>query len=266
MDTINSAIELATKLRNKDNNNNQEKIETLLAFIASRAVDTIHENNADLIADFIEKFIVVELKRFEKPKQINTVKFTTEYADGRKETRIDSFNDGLHGKGKTSIIINWLREKRFSTQQREKLSLKGMNNDGLHGTGKTSIVKPVSEKLDSSVSGNGHASTKTRKLYDDERDFIRTRFIELNGEFDDKKKYASELLETLGTDISVWQITGFVSALHREIAAGEMIVPNMPSYLSFLSNHRRMWARYNSIKYKNLRADNEKANMGTEIV
>jgi len=223
MDTINSAVELALKLRNKENNI-RESIESFLKIVANRAVDVIHEDNADLIANFIDKFIVVELKRLEKPAPVNPdVKFHTVYASN------------------------------------------------LNGSGKTTVVKPIqsedtSTKNKSGQSGNGHASTKTRKLGDYEKDTIRKRFIELNGEFDDKKKYASELLETLGTDISVWQITGFVSYLHREVAAGNMVVPDMPSYLAFLSNHRRMWTRYNSIKYKGLRAKKEADNLGTEIV
>ncbi len=224
MDTINNAVELAESLRNNKDNNNQEAIETFLAFVANRATDVTHKENADLIANFIDKFIVVELKRLEKPApaQINTVKLTTIYADKLHVT------------------------------------------DSQHGTGKTAVVK--TEPVKSGLSGNGHASTKTRKLGDEEKDFIRSRFIELNGEFEDKKKYASEILETLGTDISVWQVTGFVSSLHREIAAGEMVVPDMPSYLTFLSNHRRMWARYNSIKYKDMRREKEVANKGNEIV
>jgi hypothetical protein len=68
------------------------------------------------------------------------------------------------------------------------------------------------------------------------------------------KKSATAILPTLGNEVTVWQITGRISYLHREIAAARLNVPDMDKYMAFLQAHKELWAQYNSPKYQALRA------------
>lgn len=111
--------------------------------------------------------------------------------------------------------------------------------------------------LEVTRSGNGHTSEKIRDLYDNERDIIRAEFMKLNGQI--KEDACLEIQKKLGTEVAIFQVTGFVTYLHLQIAEGKFEVNNMPDYLMFLQEHRNRWATYNSPKYRTKRIENQAA-------
>jgi len=114
--------------------------------------------------------------------------------------------------------------------------------------------------------GNGHkVTTDLIKLNNTEKDNIRALFVRLNGIFEDCKKKCTDYMinhfvsewQSLGTvdRHSVFQLTGFVSYLHREVARGRFRVPDMPRYLLWLKNQYGLWSQYNSERYVHYREE-----------
>jgi hypothetical protein len=218
----------------------KDRLEAHLEWLKERAKDKAHENNGDVIADFVEKILVVELKRLDSKPEIFAQdieipdKVLAEPLLKMKESLDGAFNDFLSGKGITPPSGSTAPPSQPVPQTQP--------------AGSTTPVTGTQRK------GNGHAPGKKRKLNNPEKDNIKAEFMALNGEFEDAKKSCTALLPQMGTDVTVWQITGFVSYLHREIAANQLQVPDMDAYMKFIENHRRLWAQYNSQKYQNLRA------------
>jgi len=100
-------------------------------------------------------------------------------------------------------------------------------------------------------SGNGHKSEKKRPLSDSEKNFIRSEFMKLNGQFEEDA--CVSIKNKLDPDVAIFQVTGFVTYIHLQIARGEIEVPDMNSYLKFIQKHRNKWATYNSPKYQRMR-------------
>jgi len=223
----------------------KERLEAILEWVGKRAEDKAHENNADVIADFIEKFIVIELKRLENKNE--TISQDIEIPDevviqpllAMKDKMVEGFDEFLLTKGITPQS----------------------GGSKAPATGKTvsqtaTVAPSNSTGTKAPRNGNGHAINIKRKLNDTEKNEIRADFTRLNGEYEDAKKSCTVLLPHMGSEITVWQVTGFVSFLHREIASNGFTVPDMASYLKFLGNHKKLWAQYNSPKYQALRAKN----------
>lgn len=81
--------------------------------------------------------------------------------------------------------------------------------------------------------GNGHSTTKKRRLQGDEKDTIRKFFIFQNGQIGDDD--CVELLKNQQwADLSIFQITGFVSYLHREAARGRIHIRDKQAYHQFV--------------------------------
>lgn len=223
----------------------KERLEAILNWVASRAEDKAHKNNGDIIADFIEKFIVFELKRLENKNE--SISQDIEIPDSvviqpllaMKDKMVEGFDEFLQTKGIMAV---------------SKTSQSGVNSNP--AMTQTATAPPPTTKNSTPRNGNGHAVGIKRKLNSLEKDNIRADFKQLNGEYEDQKKSCTALLPQMGTEITVWQITGFVSFLHREIAAGRFEVDDMDSYMNFLERHKQLWAQYNSQKYQNLRASN----------
>ena len=224
----------------------KERLEAVLEWVGKRAEDKAHENNGDVIADFIEKFIVIELKRLENKNE--TISQDIEIPDevviqpllAMKNKMVEGFDEFLLTKGITT------------PQSGGSTAAPATGNT----VSQTATAPPPSTGGTSPRNGNGHVANIKRKLNDTEKDEIRADFLRLNGEYEDSKKSCTVLLPHMGSEITVWQITGFVSFLHREIASNNFSVPDMDSYMKFLENHKKLWAQYNSPKYKNLRAGN----------
>ena len=226
----------------------KERLEALLNWIAKRAEDKAHKNSGDIIADFIEKFIVFELKRLENKNE--SISQDIEIPDSvviqpliaMKDKMAEGFDEFLQTKGIMKVS---------KTSQSGRNSIPAMTQ--------TATAPPLTTPppfTNSTRNGNGHKPGIKRKLNNTEKDNISADFKRLNGEYEDQQNSCTALLPQMGTEITVWQITGFVSYLHREIAAGRFEVDDMDSYMKFLETHKQLWAQYNSQKYQNLRTQN----------
>jgi len=223
----------------------KEKLTTFLEYLKIRAKDKIHENNGDIIADFVENVLVVELKRLESNPE--TFEQTIDIPDDvlmepimkMKESLDGVFNDFLSGKGITPPPQSGTSSPQTDPQ--------------------TSPV-PLTAKevtIPKSRNGNGHKKKKVRDLNNSDRSVIDQEFQAVNGEFQDSEKYATNIiLPKLPSEIHIWQVTGRISHLHREIASGRLKVGDMDSYMQFLEKHKDLWAQYNSDKYKGYRTKN----------
>jgi hypothetical protein len=216
----------------------KDRLEALLEWLKKKAKEKAHENNGDVIADFVEKILVVELKNLDsKPETFaQDIEVPDEVMAApllkMKESMDTAFNDFLTGKGITPQSGNTTPQVAPQTQP----------------------AQPSVATVSTPKNGNGHEAKKKRDLEDSERNVIDTEFQALNGEFEDAKKSATAILPTLGNEVTVWQITGRISYLHREIAAARLNVPDMDKYMAFLQAHKELWAQYNSPKYQALRA------------
>ena len=226
----------------------KSRLEAFLDYIEKRAKDKAHDNNGDVIADFVEKFIVIELKRLENDKEIIEQEIEipdqvlAEPLKAMKDKIIAGFDEFFTEKGITAA----------ATESGE--TAKVSQTAATAAAPPPQATKPTTPTAPKAArTGNGHQTAFVRKLNDPEKDIIRTDFLRLNGQYEDAKKSCTLLLPQLGAEITVFQITGFVSYLHREIASGQLKVADMDAYMAFLEKHKDMWAQYNSAKYQNLR-------------
>ena len=97
---------------------------------------------------------------------------------------------------------------------------------------------------------------KTRNLKDDERTTMRVYFIQKEG-----RVYGDDCVELktmLSPDLSLWQVTGFISLLHHEVAEGKIKPANLSLYEDWLKVQYEagLWARYSNPKYVEARDKN----------
>lgn len=99
--------------------------------------------------------------------------------------------------------------------------------------------------------GNGHKKEKVRDLYDSEKAKIQAWFELLNGCI--APDACVEFKKNLDDDVKIFQITGYVTALHGTVKRGLIVLRNMEVYETYLRGHRNLWTSYNSPKYVALR-------------
>lgn len=117
----------------------------------------------------------------------------------------------------------------------------------------TSVV--IRPKITRNRVGNGHKSEMVRKLNDQERDLIRSVFIAKNGQIEEDD--CVTIKPSLGEDIAIFQITGFVSYLHRDVAIARTQLRDLTAYKTWMANkYAGLWTQYNSDKVRRLRQHN----------
>lgn len=84
---------------------------------------------------------------------------------------------------------------------------------------------------------NGHKASMKRKLEEQEKDFIRSQFINLNGII--YEDVCIKIHKELGKEVTIFQVTGFITLLHRYVAKGEIELRDMGSYLTALDERRQ---------------------------
>ena len=98
-----------------------------------------------------------------------------------------------------------------------------------------SVKKPVQSVQSNSLipvqSGNGHKSEKVNALEEWEKDLIRSEFIKLNGEI--LRDTCLDIKKKLNKDTAIFQVTGFVSLLHKYALKGEINLPCLDRYYNF---------------------------------
>lgn len=223
----------------------KERLEKFLSWLKKRAEDKVHKNNGDIIADFVEKVVVVELKRLENDTETITEEIEipnevmTEPLKEMKKRFDKTFKDFMEGNGIDSSEN--VTEDEMSEADKQ---LKAMEREG--------PISPETEKQLRAMerkprNGNGHEKKKKRELTDNERDTIRSEFMALNGQIIDDACVA--IKNNLDPEVAIFQITGFVTSLHKEVREGKTTLKNMNAYEEFLQKHRALWATYNSPKY-----------------
>ena len=121
------------------------------------------------------------------------------------------------------------------------------------------IVQPQRRAYKKRV-GNGHKSTKTRDLMDSDRVLMRDQlFFPQNGQIDDDDCLTFK--DKLPEEVAVFQITGYISVLHRYVAEGRIQVMNLEAYEQWMSSKYggSLWARYNDSKFVAVRIRNQEA-------
>jgi len=107
--------------------------------------------------------------------------------------------------------------------------------------------KPLAVVLETS-NKNHHSVAKRRPLSDDEKELIRNKFIAFNGMI--SNNLCTEMMKSLGEDISVFQVTGYIVTLHKKVMEGQIDLRDLKSYKNYLNAHRAKWATYKSAKYQ----------------
>jgi hypothetical protein len=116
-------------------------------------------------------------------------------------------------------------------------------------------VVEASKPVDPSIptgSKNGHKVQKVRDLLDHERDILRGEFLYKNGITNEDDCVAIRE-DRMGPEVAIFQVTGFFTYLHAEVAKGKLTLKDMPAYLDHLMSMRALYARYNSPKYVAMR-------------
>lgn len=233
----------------------RERLEKFMEWLKKRAEDKIHENNGDIIADFVENVVVVELKRLENDSEIITEdieipnEVMAEPLKAMKKQVDKAFKDFIDGNGLNSEESDDEKETESEPGDEEETE---SEPEAAPISGRGSSPKTTVSKVSKPRNGNGHESKKKRPLTDPERNIIRSEFTALNGQIEEDA--CVKIKERLDSEVSIFQVTGFVTYLHKEIAMGKDTVGDMDSYLEFLQEHRNLWARYNSDKYIKMRA------------
>lgn len=117
----------------------------------------------------------------------------------------------------------------------------------------------IQPRITRNRTGNGHKSEMVRKLNDSERNWLRAAFLRKNGQIeeDDCVTFKGQMISDC---IAIFQITGFISYLHRDVAQGRTIVRNLPAYLNWMqTKYGTLWAQYNNPRFTAMRNQNQAA-------
>jgi hypothetical protein len=125
----------------------KDRLEALLEWLKKKAKEKAHENNGDVIADFVEKILVVELKNLDsKPETFGQdIEVPDEVLAApllkMKESMDTAFNDFLTGKGITPQSGNTTPQVAPQTQP----------------------AQPSVATVSTPKNGNGHEAKKKRE-------------------------------------------------------------------------------------------------------
>ena len=116
----------------------------------------------------------------------------------------------------------------------------------------------IQKQVATTTKTSNHAGVNfKRSLTEQEEVTIKVEFLKLNGIFEPNKKDCTRIRNLIGGAVTVFQVTGYVTRLHKEVMSGELIVPNRATYLASLRSHRKHWLTYNGEKYNAMRAQVE---------
>ncbi|RKY82669.1 hypothetical protein DRQ07_00670 [candidate division KSB1 bacterium] len=177
----------------------------------------------DLILEFIDKVLLIEIKRSQsdKPSSLE-VEREQEYQISdlkikRKIIQVPGLDKTKQTKKKTVFKATPAgMEKKFSLEH-----------------------KPI---ITRNRFGNGHKKEKVRKLYDWEKNIIRFEFIKLNGQI--YEDACLKIKARLGKEVSIFQVTGFVTLLHKYVSLGKLELPDMASYIIHIKQKHKLWVQY----------------------
>lgn len=123
-------------------------------------------------------------------------------------------------------------------------------------TSTSPFIVPVPKYTHKVMNGNGHKKEAIRKLSDSEKDAIRAFFMSVDGQIEEDA--CVDLKKNMADDIAIFQVTGFVSYLHAEVASGKIKLRDIEAYVEWMkAKYPSMLERYNSLKYQKLRQHNQ---------
>lgn len=123
--------------------------------------------------------------------------------------------------------------------------------------GKAVVIEPKTTRAYKQREGNGHKAQKVRNLINPERDRMREFFISHNGEINDDDCVKNKTF-FVASDITIFQVTGFISVLHNDVAEGQIQLKDLPSYEAWMrTKYGGLWARYNNPMYVTVRNANK---------
>lgn len=103
--------------------------------------------------------------------------------------------------------------------------------------------------------GNGHKKQFVRKLYDSERDMLRQQFMVRDGRIEEDD--CVRLKQTMNAEVAIFQVTGFISYLHRDVAIGRIVLRNLDAYIEWMhTKYEGLWQQYNRPKFVAIRLQN----------
>jgi hypothetical protein len=103
-----------------------------------------------------------------------------------------------------------------------------------------------------------------RKITESERTWLKERFLRKNGQIedDDCVTFKSQMVSET---IAIFQITGYISVLHRYVALGRLELRNLGAYVSWMERKYRdkagqsIWTQYNNARFVTIRTTNQQA-------
>ena len=123
--------------------------------------------------------------------------------------------------------------------------------------GKAVVIEPKTTRAYKQREGNGHKIGKVRGLINPERDRMREFFINHNGQIGDDDCVNNKTF-FVASDVTIFQVTGFISVLHNDVAEGQIQLKDLPSYEQWMrAKYGGLWARYNNPMYVTVRKQNQ---------
>lgn len=113
--------------------------------------------------------------------------------------------------------------------------------------------------------GNKHAKNFQRPLTEREEKVIQREFLKLNGIFEPNRKDCTRICGLLPEEVTVFQVSGHVTKLHRAAKSGELEMPDRRAYLANIRDHQRHWLTYKGEKYDQMRERKENGRSSSRI-
>jgi hypothetical protein len=252
-------------------------LDGFLSWIKGLAESPEHEADRDLIADFLDKVLIAEAKKIstdstmvseeiEVPDEIFMVPLQKKEAELKaaykaKWNNIRRIINGIDpDTAEDGALVQIVKETSSENKNEDPLVMRPEVAEAVRqNSADLTPQNPTSKIITRTRIGNGHVRSKKRPLASLERDCIRDFFLNLNGQIEDDN-CVSFKRDKMPAEVGIFQVTGFVSYLHREVAEGRTVVNNLTDYEQWMrTKYGQLWAQYNSPRFVEVRAANARA-------
>jgi len=236
-----------------------DRLQNFLTYLKVRAVAPEHEMNRDVIANFVDKFLVFELKRLGDVQE--TFEEEVSIPDSilveplkRAKAGFDKvFKDFMSKQGLDTLTTE-VETVEPIAQPPVVLTEAASSEDGFEEVIPLPVEPPSVKVM---RNGNGHRAAMKRKLIDQEKDRIREFFLLKSGMIGDDDCVVHH--KAMDQTVTIFQVTGFCTYLHKKVAMGDLTLTNLPGYISWMKTRRDLWSQYDSPKYRAMREAKSKA-------
>ena len=228
------------------------RVTGFLNFLKERVEAPEHAAVKDIVADFVDKFLVAEIRRLEATPDMRTADVEVpdsvlaeplRQAKAALDAQFESFLTGKFGV----VEVKPAPEVRAKPEVQRAPALEEPEPklDGAHGLVPSAIAGKTTKDLVTPRSKNGHVAMKKRDLADAEKDMIRSKFMELDGQIYDDA--CLPIQKQMDSAVTIFQVVGFVSFLHGQVARGLIRLRDAGAYETMLMQHRAKYAAYASL-------------------